>query len=198
MALLHDDIVKNVLSKIKEIKGVHQTLVLTEEDRRKTLELEEEAQKHVMMGIGYGNNQGVRTVLQRDVAIAFVTDNEYVWPPGPNLILKWKDRVIGEEVTDPKKLDELKKTEGIALIGNFAVYKDRMPAVSDMVKMPSTVLFPPKPCLEIKEVKGVFDAIQASPCASADDYLKKRMKANLTDQHLGTALIGFNLSHYNT
>lgn len=189
-----EDIVKKVLSKINAIKGVRQALVLTEEDRRKVKELEEEAETHVMMGLGYGENQGIKTALQREVVIAFVTDNNYVWPLGPNLILKWKGRVIGEELTEPQKIEELKNKENVVLMGNFALYKDRMPKASDMVKEPSTVIFPPKPCSEIKETQDVCDAVQASPCAPTDTYLKKRMSANLGDPRLGTFIIGFNLS----
>lgn len=189
-----EDIVKKVLSKISTIKGVRKALVLTDEDRRKVIELEEEAETHVMMGLGYGENQGIKTALQREVVIAFVTDNNYVWPHGPNLILKWKGQVIGEEVTDPKKLEELKTKNNVVLMGSFALYKDRMPTASNMVKEPSTVIFPPKPCSDIKEIQGICDAVQASPCPPTDTYLKNRMNANLGDPHLGTFMIGFNFT----
>jgi len=191
--LPHEDIVKNVLSKVREIRGVHQASVLTDNDIRRVLDLEKEAEMCAMIGLGRGDNQGVKTALQRDVVIAFVTDKDYVWPTGPNFVIKWKDRVVGEEVTDSKRLDELKKMKSVVLVGNFALYKDRMPSISNTMKEPPTVLFPPKQCLEIKEVEGVRDAVQGSPCSPTDRYLKKRMGASMDDARLGTVVMGFDL-----
>ncbi|MFX1352134.1 MAG: hypothetical protein ACFFA1_07940 [Promethearchaeota archaeon] len=186
-----EDIVKEVLSRISTTKGVHQTLVLTDKDRRKILELEEEAEKKVMAGFGYRDNQGIKEALKRDVVIAFITDNDYVWPPGSNLILKWKDEVIGEEVTE-SQIKELKNNRNVVLVGKFALHKDKMPTASEMAKEPPTVLFPPKQPLHLKNLKGVSDTVQGSPCVQTDTYLKKRMDAKLDDVNLGTSMIGFN------
>lgn len=190
--MTYEHIMRDVMSTIKDLKGVQQVSILTDEDKRKVLELERQAEKR-FMGLGRGNNQGVKTVLERDIVIAFVTDAEYRWPPGPNLILFWKGKVIGEEVTDPKKLEKLKNKTGVYLAGNFALYKNNMPKPSLMIQEPPLIVFPPKPFPEIKKkVPAIHDVVIGSPSPSSDNYLKKRMKVDLENKQLGTALLGFN------
>lgn len=72
---------KTLYQKLKKFKGVHQVLVLEEDDKRKALELERQAEQRVIMGLGQGDNQGVKTALKRDVVMSIITDNEYEWPP---------------------------------------------------------------------------------------------------------------------
>lgn len=186
-----EEIVKEVLSRISMIKGVQQTLVLTAEDRRKILELEEEAEKELISGLGYRDNQGVKEALKRDVVVAFITGGDYVWPSGPNLILKWKDKVIGEEITEAQ-IEEYRSKKNAILIGKFVLYKDRMPDPSEMAKEPTTAVFPPKSLSNLKDVKGIRDTVQGSPYLLSDTYLKRRMNAELDDVGLGTAMMGFN------
>lgn len=190
--MAYEHIVREVISIIQSIKGVRQVFILTDEDKRKVLELERQAEKR-FMGLGRGDNQGVKTVLERNTVIAFLTDAEYRWPPGPNIILFWKGKVIGEEVYDPKKLEKLKNKTGVYLAGNFALYKNNMPKPSLMIQEPPVVVFPPKPYPEIKKkVPMIDDVVLGSPSPSSDAYLKKRMKADLENKRLGTALLGFN------
>jgi len=171
------DVIEDVVSRIKSIRGVRQVLILTEEDKRRVLELEREAEQRVMMGLGLGDNRGVKVALRCDVVVAFITDAEYEWPPGPNLVLTWKGKVIGEDV----------------VMGNFVVYKDRVPMPSLIAEEPPLAVFPPKPCPEIENVPRIYNAVQGSPSPPADTYLKKRMNTDLRDPRLGTALVGFNL-----
>lgn len=189
------DVIRDVTSKIRSIKGVQQVLILTDEDKKKVLELEKQAEQRMMMGLGLGDNQGVKEALKRNVSVAFVTDMEYKWPPGANVILTWKGNVIGEEINDYEKLEELKKSKNIILMGNFALYKDRMPQPSLMVHEPPLVILPPKPCPEVGNLPHVHNVVQGSPSPPADNYLKDRMQADLKDQRLGTVLLGFDLKN---
>jgi len=189
------DVIRDIVSKIRSIKGVQQVLILTDEDKRKVLELEKLAEQRVMMGLGLGDNRGVKEALKRGAVVAFVTDMEYEWPPGPNVILTWKERVIGEEINDPEKLEELKNSKNIVLMGNFALYKDRMPQPSLMIHEPPLVILPPKSCPEVEKLPHVHNVVQGSPSPPADSYLKDRMQADLRDQRLGTVLLGFDLKN---
>ncbi|WP_269850663.1 hypothetical protein [Methanosarcina horonobensis] len=41
------------------------------------------AEGAVLMGMGVGDNRGIKEVLKRQLIIAFTTNMDYVWPEGP-------------------------------------------------------------------------------------------------------------------
>ena len=93
------DIIQDVLCRIKAIKGVEDTYILNEEDKEKIFELEKKAEGAVLMGMGIGDNQGIKEVLKREIIIAFTTNMDYVWPEGPNVILMQYGEKIGEDIS---------------------------------------------------------------------------------------------------
>jgi len=184
-------IIENVISKVKKFKGVHQVLVLEEDDKKRVLELERQAEQRVIMGLGQGDSQGVKTALKRDVVISIITDNEYEWPPGPNVILMQEGEVIGEEMTD-EGLKKLKKRKDVIITGNFVIYKDKISKSSLINRAPPLVIFPPKGYPQIEEMPHVKDAIVGSPSLPTDIYLRSRMCVK-SEEALGTVLVGFNI-----
>ncbi len=189
----YDTKIREVVTKIKGVKGIRKALVLTKEDRRKIVDLEKSAEKRVMMGLGQGDNQGIKKVLTSDVVVAFITEAEYEWPRGPNIVITRGGRIIGEELS-PSRLEEVKKCKNVILLNNFALYKDRIPKLPSWAQKPPIVVFPAKPCPEAEEVSGIGDAVLGSPSPPSDIYLKERMKVNQKNGQLGTILIGFNCS----
>lgn len=188
------DVVENVVSKVKGIRGVHQVFILTGEDKRKVSELERQAEQKVMMGLGLGDNRGIKEALKRNFVIAFVTDADYEWPPGPNVVLECRGEVIGEEVSDSKKLEELRKSKDIVSMGNFVLHKNKISKLSPMAKEPPLVAFPPKSCPQVENVPGACNTAWGCPSPPACIYLKRRMGADLEDSRFGTVLVGFNPS----
>ena len=76
------DIIQDVICRIKAIKGVEETYILTEKDKEKIFELEKKAEGAVLMGLGVGDNRGIKEVFKRQIIIAFTTNIDYVWPFG--------------------------------------------------------------------------------------------------------------------
>ena len=189
----HKQIVKEVVNAIKNFKGVHQVIVLKEEDKKKVLELEMSVEQKVLMGLGRGDNQGVKISLEREITIAFVTDIDYAWPPGPNVILVCNGNVVGYEVSDPKTLEELKKRKDALLMGNFVMFKDMVSKHLHATKEPPFVIFPVKSCPDVEKISKVHEVVQGSPSPPICDYLMRKMKANFKDKQLGIALLGFNI-----
>lgn len=184
--------IENVLSRIKGIKGVHRVFILTDEDKKKILELEKPSERRMMMGCLY-DNQGVKDALKCNVVVAFLTDMEYEWPQGPNLILTWKGIVIGEEISAPEKLEELKNSENAIVKGNFVLYKNRMLKSSPTDSEPPVIVMPPKSCILMEKIPNIHNVIQGAPSRPVDNYLKKSMGVDLKDRKLGTFLLGFNV-----
>lgn len=186
----HKDITEQVIQCIKNIKGVGDVMVLTDQDRAVVGELEAKADQMTLMGLGIGDNKGIKQVLKNDVILAFITDMNYVWPAGPNVILMHQGHVVGEDVDDPIKLEEYQSCKNHLVIGNVVIYDTdvlkRMQGKDD----PIIVVMPPKPCPEVDKVPHVCNVALASPSPPSDEYMKERMGLTLV-HGTGTFILGF-------
>ena len=186
------NVIQDVICRIKAIKGVEETYVLSGEDKEKVLELEKKAAGAVLMGLGIGDNQGIQEVFKRQIVIAFTTSMNYVWPEGPNVILMQFGEKIGEDVYDPEKLEECKKCKDMMVMGNFVIYRNSVPKPKDAKKEPITVVLPPRKCPEVECAKGVANVVLASPSTPSDEYIRSVMGLK-PEIGLGTFIIGFDL-----
>jgi hypothetical protein len=186
------NVIQDVVCRIKAIKGVEDTYILSEEDKDKIFELEKKAEGAVLMGLGVGDNQGIKEVFKRQVIIAFTTNMNYVWPEGPNVVLMQYGEKIGEDVYDPEKLEECKKCNDMLVMGNFVIYRNAVPKPKDTKKEPITVVLPPQKCQDVECVEGVINAVLASPSTPSDEYIRSVMDLKPA-LGLGTFIIGFDL-----
>ena len=141
-------VIQDVVCRINAIKGVEDTYILSEEDKEKIIELEKKAEGTVLMGLGVGDNQGIKEVFKRQIIIDFTTNMDYVWPEGPNVVLMQYGEKVGEDVYDPEKLEECKKCNDMLVMGNFVIYKSSVPKPKDAKKEPITVVLQPQKCQE--------------------------------------------------
>ncbi|AEH60326.1 conserved hypothetical protein [Methanosalsum zhilinae DSM 4017] len=187
----HEDIIENVREELEKIKGVGETYVLDEEDRKMIEKLEEQASQMTLMGLGIGDNRGVKEVIKSDVIVAFTTTMEYEWPCGPNVILMHRNEVVGEEVNDPEELKKWDCKDNALVIGNIVIYgKDVLnSAMKDSERI--VVVMPPKECPEISRIPDVKDVALGSPSPPSDEYIKEKMKVT-KEQGMGTFMLGFN------
>lgn len=185
-----EEIIERVRQRLKEIQGVGETYVLLEEDRENIKELEKKADEMTLMGLGRGDNRGVKEVLKKDVVIPFTTSMDYVWPSCPNVVLMHHDRVVGEDVDDECKLNELKCCKDNLVIGNIVIYDKDLLRSIDPKKDPLIVVLPPKTCAEVEELPHICNVVLASPSPPTDEYLKQKM--GLPQTHgTGTFILGF-------
>jgi hypothetical protein len=188
--MAHDEIIDNVKKSIMDMKGVGTTLLLNEEDRETVRELEKKADEMTLMGLGKGDNKGVKEVLKKDVIFAFITNMDFCWPEGPNVILMHNDCVVGQDLDDEAKLEELKSCKDKLVIGNIVIYDTSVLKKMDVKNNPLIVVMPPKPCKEVENVDKVCNVVMASPSPPSDEYLKEKM--GLENVHgTGTFLLGF-------
>lgn len=188
-----EEIVKKVISVILENEKVISVFPLSNRDREAILELEKEAEKRVIQGLGIGYNQGVRETLTREFVLVLVTNKDFKWPEGPTLRIFWDGKLIGEEVRDERLISEIKAREGdnVFIRGGLIIYKRNMPPPASIVKKPPLVIFPGFPYKLIESVKGVKDAIISFPSPPASQYLEDL--AGAKGMQIGTALVGFNI-----
>lgn len=186
------DIIQDVLCRIKAMKGVEDTYILNEEDKEKIFELEKKAEGAVLMGMGVGDNRGIKEVLKRELIIAFTTNMDYVWPEGPNVILMQFGEKVGEDVYDPEKLEECKRCKDMVVMGNFVIYRSAVPKPKDAKKEPITVVLPPQKCEDLECVDGLANIVLASPSTPSDEYIRSVMGLKPA-VGVGTFIIGFDL-----
>ena len=186
------NVIQDVVCRIKAIKGVEDTYILSEEDKEKIIELEKKAEGMVLMGLGVGDNQGIKEVFKRQIIIAFTTNMDYVWPEGPNVVLMQYGEKVGEDVYDPEKLEECKKCNDMLVMGNFVIYKSSVPKPKDAKKEPITVVLPPQKCQEVECVEDVTNVVLASPSTPSDEYIRSVMGLKPA-VGLGTFIIGLDI-----
>jgi hypothetical protein len=186
----HDEIIENVKNSIIQMQGVGNTLLLNENDREIIRELEKKADEMTLMGLGRGDNKGVKAVLENDVIFAFTTNLDVCWPEGPNVILMHDGCVVGQDIDDEAKLEEVKTCKDKLVIGNIVIYDTSVLKKMDVKNNPLIVVLPPKSCDEVEAVDRVCNVILASPSPPSDEYLKEKM--GLENLHgTGTFLLGF-------
>lgn len=187
-----NEIIKMVREGLEGMAGVGKTLVLNEDDRNTIAKLEEKADQMTLMGLGRGDNKGVKTVLQLDVIVPFLTTMDYKWPLGPNVLLMHKDKVVGEDIDDSERLQTFEQNSDSLVIGNIVIYDKCFLTSLNSNSEPLVVVMPPKPCDEIECMAHVCNATLASPSPPTDEYIKERM--GLTNVHgTGSFLLGFNI-----
>jgi len=179
------EIESKVKSALESIKGVLGIKILSQEERNVILELEQEAEKHVLFGLGKGLNTGLREILKRDIIVAITNDNEFEWPPEPAIQLVSNDEVIGEEIKSPEKAEEYKK-QGHVVAGNLVIYRTK----SIMSARNFNVVFPPMSFKLFERISEFTDIISASPCPPSHLFICEKMG---TENAPGTILVGFNI-----
>lgn len=165
---------------------------IDENDRGILGQFEEELQERGLGGLGKYCNEGVLTVLARQMVCVVLNNNDFRHATEPCLSWVMGGVVIGEEVCDQERLESLKKSEKVKVIGkNFAVFFDRIKqnAGQRPVFVFRALSFP-----ELEGIPGVEEIASASPLGSADLYLKERFGWETGKPELGTILIGFNLA----
>ena len=186
-----EEVIKNVESAIKAVKGVGETFIINEDDKKTIAELEKKADQMTLMGLGIGDNQGVKNVLKCDIVMTFTTDMNYEWPPDPNVVLMHNGEMVGEDMSDPEKLKEWENKDDALVIGNIVIYGKSILSTVMGGGEPLVVVLPPKECPPVAKVAGIKEAILASPSPPTDEYLRERMNLKL-EAGAGTFLLGIN------
>jgi len=177
---------------LRDTKGILDVGWIDEQDRQTIRQLEEEMQKRGLGGLGKYLNEGVLKVLGSQMVCVVLNNNDFRHATEPCLSWVVGDVVIGEEVSDQERLESLKRSEGVKVIGkNFVVFADR---VKQTAGRQPTFVFRALAFPELEGIPGVEEVISASPHGAADLYLKERFGWDAGKPELGTILIGFNLA----
>ena len=192
---------ERVCSIVKECKGVCSILQeLDDSQRKKVLELETaEESKLVQFGAGI-ENQGVKEVLTRDVVLLITNDETFEYRD-PTILLKANGEIVGEEISDPVKLEEIRGKPGYLFTGKssrpFVIYTYKLRGKRGVpVKFTTLPFSLPHDGFKkgLENTDGIKDLTCGWPSRSVDQYFKKTFNLSMEDVRLGTLLVGFNIT----
>jgi hypothetical protein len=178
---------------LRNIKGIEAVFLLEDADRFRLLDIETDAEKKAFMGLGMCYNSGVREVLRCGPVFVGITTMDFDWGCQAHLLLKKGDEIVGEEVIDGSRIDDLKGRENVWFLHkNFAIYKDRVDFPQDLVdkkccfEMPC--LTPDEPLLNLPEG---WEPVLCTPSTAGDIFLKRTYYQGRDERGTGTVLFGF-------
>jgi hypothetical protein len=189
------EVANKIIDFLKRTRGLEAVFRLKKEDRFHLLDVETAAEKKAFMGLGMCYNSGIRDVLRCSLVFVCITKMDFDWGCGSLMILKKGDDIVGEEVQEQSKIDELKKrADAWFLHKNFVIYKEKIDFPKDIVdkkccfETPALTWETPLPDLhEVEDYRFSF------PSTPGDLFLKKRYYEAKDEIGTGTVVFGFNI-----
>jgi hypothetical protein len=182
---------------LKKVKGIVDAHPFLSEDRRKIIDIEQDAEKRSLMGLGKVINTGVREVLNCDLIYVALNNMDFDWGCQATLVLKKGDEVVGEEVRDEKIIARLSNRKNVWFMHkNFVVFKDKMSFPQDIMQKICYFEIPCLPaewCLLEDNTLQCHSIIYANPCTPSDIFLKEQYFSGLDERGFGTILVGIKL-----
>jgi hypothetical protein len=180
---------------LERTPGIDAVFRLEEEDRLKLLDVETAAEKKAFMGLGMCYNSGIRDVLRCPLVFVCITNMNFEWGCQAHMVLKKDDVIVGEEVLEESRIEQLKGRKDVWFLHkNFVIYKERVDFPQDLVEKKCCFEIPAltwdKPLSDLHDVE---DYRFSFPSTAGDIFLKERFYGALDERGTGTAVFGFNL-----
>jgi hypothetical protein len=183
-----------VLETLNNFKGVKKLKVLSTEEKKGILELEEEVETKIAYGMCKTINLGIRKAIKCDYTLALVIDTSiYEYPHHPSMVMVFDKDIVGEEIKDPKQIEELKKIRtNFFLWDNFVIYTRRLPKGKE-ARQRLRLIYNPRGISQFDIVECVKKGIFGTPSSEGDILVKNLLDYSSKDPLLGTCLIGFDV-----
>jgi len=183
-----------VLKVLQDCKGVLETRILADGERRRVLEVEEKAEERVVFGMCRTLNRGVREALAREYAVALVIDSsEFEYPHHPHMKMTCGDTIVGEQVRDQKRIEDLKKDRtNFFLWENFVLYMPKLPRGPEERKR-LRMVYVERPAVQLEGHPCVEKSIFGTPSMEGDLLVKELLSIHSEKPTVGTCVVGFDL-----
>jgi hypothetical protein len=194
--------VQRILDVLQSIPGARRAVQLSDEQRRRAVELEARHEQASVIPI---RNLGVRLLADRTACFVLLKDSTFRSPRVPTVYLVEEDApdgcanlltvegrryaVVGEEVVSGGGPSS---EATIPLDSSFVIFPDRRRGAD----VPCVFLLPPIAFPELEAVEallGIRDVVSISPSLVTDGYLRDAFGFPPTND-LATLLVGFNLA----
>lgn len=188
------DIAERIVGCLRAIKGIRAVFRLDEEDRLRLLDVETAAEKKAFMGLGMCYNSGIRDVLRCKIVFVGITGMDFDWGCQSHIVLKKGEEIVGEEVSDERRIEELKERKDVWFLHkNFVIYKDRCNFPDDLVAKRCCFELPALSSEgAITGLEEFGDSLFCFPSTAGDVFLKERYYDAKDERGTGTVVFGFN------
>jgi len=181
-----------IVEALEALKGVMRVRLLEPEEKDEIIEIEMKEEEKVVWGLCRSFNEGVREALGREKTAAMVIDSSsFQYPYHPHMKIRYRDRVLGEEVSE-EEIAELKEKRPNFFIGDdFVLYLDRFPRHPKR-REEVRLYYLARP-FKIEECNSkVEDCILGVPSAAGDKKMKELLNVETIEPEIGTCLVGYN------
>jgi len=187
--------IKIILDVLSHDEGVITTRLLSDEEKYRILNKEQEAEDRIVFGMCKSLNEGVRDAIDSEYTIALIIDTSvFRYPHHPHMSIMWKDQIVGEQVNDDEKITELKKDRfNFFLWDTFVIYMKKLPKAPkdrDQIRFVYRRRVP----LQLEEISSVRNPVFGTPSTESDLLIKDMLHIEAKDAVIGTCLIGFDLA----
>jgi len=187
--------IKTILDMLSQDEGVITTRLLSNEEKYRILNKEQEAEDRILFGMCKSLNEGVRDAIDSEYTVALIIDTSvFRYPHHPHMSIMWKDQIVGEQVNDDEKITELKKDRfNFFLWDTFVIYMKKLPKAPkdrDQIRFVYRRRVP----LQLKGISRVCNPVFGTPSTDSDLLIKDMLQIEATDAVIGTCLIGFDLA----
>jgi hypothetical protein len=186
------DVVESALKRLMDTPGVVACWVVPDEDRKALRQLETEA--NLQLGLPGLDivNEGINAVLDRQHVVLVHHSPALRHPPGPIIVICDEDRIVGEEVWEPRRAEQLSEDPSAILLGkSLVLHRDALVRARGK---PLKLAYRALPFLELEEVPGVQDVVSVTLTIPVHSQFAKKAGWDPDNPDLGTVLIGFNKS----
>lgn len=186
--------IDSVLRTLLDCKGVLKARILSDEERRRVLDVEENAEEKIAYGMCKTLNQGMRQALTRQYTVALVIDSsQFQYPHHPHMKMIYNDTIVGEQVKDSEKIKELKKDRSnFFLWESFVLYMLKLPkGVEERKKL--RMIYTERPAVQLEGQSSVEKSVLGTPSMEGDSLVKELLSINSEKPTTGTCMVGFDL-----
>jgi hypothetical protein len=169
---------------LKNLKGIVAVMRLTDDDKKEAERLEKKADEGVLMGICKGINIGLFEALQKKNVFACVSDETLVWPKESYVLVICGDELVGQDIYDEAKLQEL-KNQGEIVAGNLVFYRNKVNLFRERREEARVHML----AMQIPELKAC-GAVVASPAPPVDLFIREKFGLDPQDSRLGSIVVG--------
>jgi hypothetical protein len=193
---MKDACLKLALKFLSGLNGVNSLKLLTEDEKKIILSIEEKEEENIVYGMCKSFNKSVREALERTFTVALIIDtSRFEYPHHPKIVMVCGETIIGEYVHEIHKIEELRKDKtNFFLWDGFVVYTSRLPKDRKarenlrMIYMPVFLsTFDKAPCM--------IEIVIGTPSIEGDTLIKNLLSFSHSSPFTGTCLIGFNVKN---
>lgn len=187
--------INRILDALSRDEGVVSTRFLSIEEKQHILSTEQKAEDRIVFGMCKSWNEGVREAIDCEYTVALIIDTSlFRYPHHPHMSIRWKDQIVGEQVNDEERIQELKKDRfNFFLWDTFVIYMKKLPKAPkdrDQIRFVYRRRVP----RQLNGIPQLCNTVFGTPSTESDLLIKEMLHVTAKNAIIGTCLIGFNLA----